>query len=43
MYSSRHKTALSTAFLTVMALMVTVPFEAAILTDVTPAISIAQR
>ena len=41
MLSSRHKTALSTAFLAVLALMVTVPLESEILTDVTSPISVA--
>jgi hypothetical protein len=43
MHSSRYGSVLSTAFLTVLALMLTVPFKVQILTDVTPAIHIAYR
>jgi hypothetical protein len=43
MLSSRHRTALSTALLAVLTLMVTVPFESELLTDVTLPISVAHR
>jgi len=43
MNSSRYKAALSTACLTVLALMVMVPFKSEILTDVSPAINVAHR
>lgn len=43
MLSSRHRTALSTALLTVLALMVTVPFKTEILTDLTSPITVAHQ
>jgi hypothetical protein len=43
MHSLRHRTALSTAFLTVLALILTVPFKTEILTDVTLAVGVAHR
>jgi hypothetical protein len=42
MESSRHKAALSTACLAVVALMVTVPFKTEIFTDVSQAIRVAR-
>jgi hypothetical protein len=43
MENSRHKAALSTACLAVLALMVTVPFKTEILTDMTQVVRIARR